>query len=172
MCILIVYVVKKEVNSMADGKGVAMAILGIVALIAVVGLILLFSGAATGDVVTDSLYGRDKLYGGWDRVQQASPRGAVGYPDTYKGGGISRPYEGTWVKGVPTTWEGQNVAVVGGKQAVYREPSRFTTCPAGQVRVGQRGLLRLTDDEWGTCQLFSGGDGSYCCQLEGLDVYN
>jgi hypothetical protein len=46
---------------MAEQKGVAMAILGIVALIAVVGLVMLFSGA-TGKSVNPS-YG-DKLYGG------------------------------------------------------------------------------------------------------------
>ena len=42
-----------------EGKGIALAILGVVAVIAVVGLILLFTGA-TGQVV----FQQDKLYGG------------------------------------------------------------------------------------------------------------
>lgn len=46
---------------MADGKGVALAILGIVAVIAVVGLVLLFTGA-TARVASPT--SGDKIYGG------------------------------------------------------------------------------------------------------------
>jgi hypothetical protein len=146
---------------MAEGKGVALAILGIVALIAVVGLVLLFSGKTTGGVVAnDPIYGQNKVYGGWNRVQEESPRGTVGLPNA-----------GSWVKGVPVTQEGQPVAVVGGSQAIARVPSLQTTCPNGQIRVGSRGILRLTDSEWETCVPSDIGDGSYCCELEGLSQY-
>jgi len=143
-----------------EGKGVALAILGVVALIAVVGLVLLFKGATGNVVAYDPIYGSDKLYGGWDRVQENAPRGDVGHP-----------YQGSWVKGVPYTWEGQEVAVIGGSQATYREPTRFTTCPQGQIRVGSRGIQRLTDDEFATCVPSEIGDGSYCCEIEGLSQY-
>ena len=146
-----------------EGKGVALAILGIVALIAVVGLILLFSGRLTGKVANSDVYGgvgASKVYGGWDNAQVNAPRGSVGEPN-----------EGSWVKGVPQTWEGQTVAVVGGSQSRYRVPSTQTTCPAGQIRIGERGMQRLTDDEAATCVLSEIGDGSYCCVIEGLGAY-
>jgi hypothetical protein len=143
-----------------EGRGVALAILGVVALIAVVGLVLLFRGATGNVVAYDPIYGSDKLYGGWDRVQENAPRGSVG-----------EPYAGSWVKGVPTTWEGQTVGVIGGSQARYRVPSSFTTCPAGQIRVGARGMDRLTDDEFATCVPSEIGDGSYCCEIEGLSQH-
>jgi hypothetical protein len=45
-----------------EGKGIAMAILGIVAVIAVVGLVLLFKGGATGNVAGSTAGA--KIYGG------------------------------------------------------------------------------------------------------------
>ena len=147
---------------MSEGKGIAMAILGIVALIAVVGLVLLFSGKMTGGVVAnEAIYGANKVYGGWDNSQQNSPRGTTGLP-----------YAGSWVKGVPVTQEGQPVAVIGGSQAIARVPSLYTTCPMGQVRVGSRNIQSLTDGEWETCVLSEIGDGSYCCTLDGLSQYS
>ena len=66
---------------MADeGKGVAMAILGIVAVIAVVGLVLLFTGA-TGKIS----YGQPKVYGGvhaGEEFPYLTDRSAGGYPQT------------------------------------------------------------------------------------------
>ncbi len=144
---------------MAEGKGVALAILGIVAVIAVVGLIMLFKGG-TGEVVVGGIYGPDKTYGGWERAQEGAPRGNVGQPN-----------QGTWVKGVPTTWEGQKVAVVGGSQATYRVPTPLTTCPSGQIRVGSRNIRALSDNEFNSCVLSKIGDGSFCCEFEGLDTY-
>jgi hypothetical protein len=66
---------------MEEGKGVAMAILGIVAVIAVVGLVLLFTGA-TGNAF---LSGLPKVYGGVNAGQEFPylvDRSAGGYPQT------------------------------------------------------------------------------------------
>jgi hypothetical protein len=62
---------------MEEGKGVALAILGVVAVIAVVGLVLLFKGG-TGDYVS---YNMPKLYPG--KVLQ----GETGQGFPYLGGG-------------------------------------------------------------------------------------
>lgn len=64
---------------MAESKGVALAILGIVAVIAVVGLIMLFTGA-TGEVSLPA-----KVYGGALRGEEfpyLSDRSTGGYPGT------------------------------------------------------------------------------------------
>ncbi|MEM4247099.1 MAG: hypothetical protein QXR48_03885 [Candidatus Woesearchaeota archaeon] len=147
-------------------RGIALAILGIVALIAVVGLVLLFSGKMTGQVVSSMAYGgqgANKVYGGWNRVQEESPRGAVVQVRDQQGGGVSYPYEGTWVKGVPYTPEGIPVAVVGGSQAVYRQPTRQTTCPPGLDRMGRLQMQTLSDEEFAQCIPGDFGDGSMCC---------
>ncbi|MEM4247097.1 MAG: hypothetical protein QXR48_03875 [Candidatus Woesearchaeota archaeon] len=63
-----------------EGKGVAMAILGIVAVIAVVGLVLLFTGA-TGKVSA----GLPKVYGGvhaGEEFPYLTDRSQGGYPQT------------------------------------------------------------------------------------------
>ncbi len=158
---------------MSDGKGVALAILGIVALIAVVGLILLFSGKLTGEVTQPATYGgygANKLYGNWDKVQEEAPRGAVVAQEEYKGGGVSYPYEGNYVKGVPYTPEGIPVAVVGGNEATYRVSSRLTTCPPGLDRMGVRQMQTLSDSEFGLCIPGNFDDGSMCCPVEGLQA--
>ncbi len=78
---------------MADeGKGVAFAILGIVAVIAVVGLVLLFKGA-TGKMAT---YNQPKVYGGGEiahGLDQYSDGGFVRYSDdrVYAGAGYVFP---------------------------------------------------------------------------------
>jgi hypothetical protein len=145
---------------MSESRGVALAILGIVALIAVVGLVLLFSGRTTGQVTIPGIYGgygADKTYGGWERAEETTPRGDVGHP-----------YQGSYVKGVPTTWEGQTVAVVGGSQATYREPSRFSTnCPPDLDYYGSRQAQSLSDDEWETCITADDGLGM-CCRTQGV----
>ncbi len=64
-----------------EGKGIAMAILGIVAVIAVVGLVLLFTGA-TGNM---AFPGIPKVYGGVNAGQEFPylvDRSAGGYPQT------------------------------------------------------------------------------------------
>jgi hypothetical protein len=66
---------------MEEGKGVAIAILGIVAVIAVTGFVLLYSGA-TGNVF---LSGLPKVYGGVNVGEQFPylvDRSAGGYPQT------------------------------------------------------------------------------------------
>jgi hypothetical protein len=159
---------------MSEGRGVALAILGIVALIAVVGLILLFSGKLTGNVIAPDLYGSygipaPKTYGGWDRVQETSPRGAVVNQADTSGGGSSYPFEGSWVKGVPYTPEGIPVAVVGGSQATYRQPTRLTACPPGLTRMGVRQMQTLSDERFGQCIAGDFGDGSMCCPVSGVN---
>ncbi len=154
-------------------KGVALAILGIVALIAVVGLILLFSGKLTGDVVAPMAYGgigANKVYGGWDKAQENAPRGAVVQTEQQGGGGVSYPYEGNYVKGVPYTPEGIPVAVVGGKDATYRQPSRLTTCPPGLDRMGRLQMQTLSDTQFEQCIPGNFGDGSMCCPNTRLAV--
>ena len=142
------------------------AILGIVALIAVVGLVLLFSGKLTGQVVTPAAYGgigAPKVYGNWNKAQEGAPRGAVVQTAQQGGGGVSYPYEGNWVKGVPYTPEGIPVAVVGGNEATYRQPSRQTTCPPGLTRMGRLQMQTLSDEEFEQCIPGNFGDGSMCC---------
>ncbi|MEM4239994.1 MAG: hypothetical protein QXM31_00830 [Candidatus Woesearchaeota archaeon] len=150
---------------MTEGRGVALAILGIVALIAVVGLVLLFSGKLTGDVVQPLSYGygANKVYGGWANAQESSPRGAVVSTNVQTGGGSSYPYEGTWVKGVPYTPEGIPVAVVGGSQATYRQPTRYTTCPPSLDRMSRLQMATLSDEEFAQCIPGNFDDGSFCC---------
>ncbi len=159
---------------MSEGRGVALAILGIVALIAVVGLVLLFSGRLTGKVVTNDIYGgygANKLYSGGYRAQGDAPRGPVGYPEEYKGGYVSNPNQGSWVKGVPQTWEGQEVVAIGGSQATARVPTKFTTCPAGLDRMGSREMQSLDDDEYSRCVPGGFDDSSMCCPKLGLNPY-
>lgn len=147
---------------MTEGRGVALAILGIVALMAVVGLILLFTGRLTGQVVTNDIYGgygSPKVYGGWNRAQENSPRS------------IDNPYAGSWVKGVPYTWEGQEVAVIGGEQATYRVPTAQTACPKGFIRAGTRRLGGMTEEQVDGCYDYGFGDGSLCCPPTGFDPF-
>jgi hypothetical protein len=155
-------------------KGVAMAILGIIALIAVVGLVLLFSGKLTGQAVAPMAYGgigANKVYGGWDNAQEISPRGAVVQMVQQGGGGVSYPNEGSWVKGVPYTQEGIPVAVIGGSQATYRQPSRFTTCPPGLDRMGRLQMQTLSDEEFMQCIPGNFDDGSMCCPDTRLNAF-
>ncbi len=159
---------------MSEGRGVALAILGIVALIAVVGLVLLFSGKLTGEVTLPAEYGvygspAPKTYGGWDNAQLNSPRGAVVNQAGTSGGGAAYPYEGNWVTGVPYTPEGIPVSVIGGNEATYRQPTRLTTCPPGLSRLGVRQMQTLSDEDFGNCIAGTFGDGSMCCPTAGLN---
>ncbi len=141
---------------MSEGRGVALAILGIVALIAVVGLVLLFSGRLTAKVVADDpIYGISKVYG------RSPGEQAIG---------SENPNSGSWVTGTPYTWEGQQKVVVGGAQADYRNPSDDDyVCNDGFIKVGSRSILRYGDDTEG-CYPDPSGDGSYCCPASGLDL--
>jgi hypothetical protein len=51
-----------------EGKGLALVILGIVALIAIVGLVLLFKGSATGNYVAESTFVQFSPQEACDRV--------------------------------------------------------------------------------------------------------
>ena len=73
-----------------EHKGVALAILGIVAVIAVVGLILLFKGAATGNIVAPGA----KLYGGG-----GINHGTDQYTSDYKRYADNRVYAGALYAG-------------------------------------------------------------------------
>ena len=144
-----------------SGKGVALAILGIVAVIAIVGLILLFSGAKkTGQVVLAG----DKLYGG--SVSDAE------YPYLE-----NRP-----VKGVPVTPEGIQVA---DEETAYAEavpyrtysrvpdkiPSGQTTCGEGRFEVSgnfRDSFLRTYPDA--QCSDYIATLDAYCCQVPSLNL--
>jgi hypothetical protein len=150
---------------MTEGRGVALAILGIVALIAVVGLVMLFSGRMTAKVVAgDPIYGVDKLYG------RPPGQQAIGSTDN--------PYSGSWVKGSYAPGAGgvmygeniQPVKVIAGSQADYRVPAEQTkTCPRGLDYFGARQAMSLDDDEYGTCVDAFDGRG-LCCDVSGLQV--
>lgn len=140
-----------------------MAILGIVALIAVVGLILLFSGKLTGKVVVGNIYSTDYA------IPTAHVYGRA--PGLQEVGSMDNPYSGTWVTGKPQTWEGQNVAVVGGSQAVYRVPSPQTACPPNTLRMGTASMRRLSDDQLNICVDGGFGDGSMCCPTNSIDPF-
>lgn len=150
---------------MAEGRGVVLAILGIVALIAVVGLVLVFSGKSTGQVVLPARYGQDKLYGG-----------GKGQPfESDAPGRAGLPYSGGWVAGSPyTTAAGeaygetkQRKVVVGGKTSLERVPSRYTTCPPGLNRADYTELTGLSDEEFAAC-IFNRDLNSWCCPAASL----
>lgn len=131
---------------MSEGRGITLAIFGIVALIAIVGLVLLFSGRLTGNVAYGStdpgIYGGDKLYGG----------GQYGVELPYT---VNRP-----VKGVYQTWEGNEVAITGTKRTTTRIPSKWTTCEDGhRVDVTQLGSMM----ERGSSCVFNVDLNSWCC---------
>lgn len=84
-----------------EGKGVAMAILGIVAVIAVVGLVLLFTGA-TGKWVAGGP-GNPNLYTRQSVIDYYSPEGESPYDyyeyETYRGVAQSRAAVGDYTAG-------------------------------------------------------------------------
>jgi hypothetical protein len=109
-----------------EGKGVALAILGIVAVIAVVGLVLLFTGA-TGKVA--SSYGDAKVYGGGEIAhgldQYRDPEGYVRYQ-------TPRPYEfeeGVWPERLMDSGENEPPAPVYGQDYKRTGPVLDNPCP-------------------------------------------
>jgi hypothetical protein len=136
---------------MTEGR-VSLAILGLVALIAVTGLVTLFSGRPTGNVVTEEMYGgygSDKLYGNWPYAEQR--------------------IHGSLVKGVEQTVEGQNVAEVGGASSIQRTPSYYTTCAQGERSVDVEEMLAM-EERGSTCS-FNAGINRWCCSVVGLNPY-
>lgn len=130
---------------MSEARGVALAIFGIVALIAIVGLVLLFSGRLTGKVVTNpGTYGQNKLYGG----------GAHGIENPYT---INRP-----VKGVYYTPEFQDVVETGGSRSLNRIPSIVTkNCPPKLTYFGASKISEVGEN-FGECIVADDGKG-WCC---------
>ncbi len=144
-----------------SGRGVALAILGIVAVIAIVGLVLLFTGAKkTGQVV---LVG-DKVYGGALKD-------------------VEYPYlEGRPAKGVPVTPEGIEVA---DEQTAYAEgvpyrtygrvpdqiPTVQTTCGEGSFEVSVN-FLRQFKDTYpdAQCSDYVASLDAYCCKVPQLNL--
>ncbi len=139
-----------------SGRGVALAILGIVAVIAIVGLVLLFSGAKkTAQVAT----GLDKEYGGAMK-------------------GVEYPYlEGRTVKGgVGATPEG---VVVSDEQKAYAEgvpyrtfsrvqdqiPTPQTTCGDGFFEVSVQSKDRVEASTGAKCSEYVAALDAYCCPL-------
>lgn len=109
-----------------EGKGVALAILGIVAVIAVVGLILLFTGA-TGKVVSSG--GGAKVYGGGEIThgldQYRDPEGYVRYS-------TPRPYEfeeGLWPERLQDSGENAPPATVLDQDYRRTGPVLDNPCP-------------------------------------------
>ena len=127
-----------------EGKGVALAILGIVAVIAVVGLVMLFNGAASGSGV----YG-GQMYQNWDnpmrqpgedvgRYVSPVPNSEGGTFFKYRKGwpGLSNDQVRDWCpyEGYKTV---ASIVEMGGRQDCVPSPTRdkMFCCPA----AGQAG---------------------------------
>ena len=150
---------------MAEQKGLSLTILGIVAVVAILGLVLLFKTAVTGGQVYPLSYGADKLYGGGK---------AVAY-------GSTEPWTPSWVSGKPVTPEGQQVLVgssgevpgyytarTGIKSATRRQAADFTTCGEGLIEVTEFEIEQQGLDP-AKCY-YDSGLNRYCCGWDGLQV--
>ena len=138
------------------GRGVALAILGIVAVIAIVGLVLLFSGAKKTAQVASGL---DKEYGGALK-------------------GVEYPYlEGRTVKGgVGATPEG---VLVSDEEKAYAEgvpyrtfsrvqdqiPTPQTTCGEGFFEVSVQSKERVESQTGMKCSEYVAALDAYCCPV-------
>ena len=125
---------------MTDEKGIALAILGITAVIAVVGLVLLFTGANTGDVV----WVGPKTYGG------ATKNVDLPYLEQRKFGAYGDQAVGA-ESGVPRRTL---------SRAATQIPSVIGSCGEGMVRVSNQEMLALYA-RGAKCTEFAGG--GYCC---------
>ena len=139
-----------------SGRGVALAILGIVAVIAIVGLVLLFSGAKkTAQVST----GLDKVYGGALKGEEWPYLEAR----TIGGGARVTP------EGVPLAEEAAAYA----EGVPYRTFSRVqdqiptpqTTCGAGFFEVPVQSKQRVEASTGLKCSDYVAGIDSYCCPV-------
>ena len=129
---------------MAEGKGLSLTILGIVAVVAILGLVLLFKTATSGGVVIP--YGADKVYGGATRASQS-------------------PWSPSWVSGGPVTPEDQKISVIGGKSATWRQPSRFTQpCGSGKIEVTENRASAYSNCAG------PNANGQYCCDAPGAQT--
>jgi len=128
-----------------EGKGVALAILGIVAVIAVVGLVLLLSSAKTGNVVRAASNGvtSQKIYGG------ALDNEELPYT-------INRP-----VKGVYFTPDPNYVSITAIKRGVDKIPSRLTACGEYLYEADYNEAVSAIE-QGGDCT-WNSGLNRYCC---------
>ena len=110
-----------------EGKGVAMAILGVVAVIAVVGLVLLFSGASgkivQGGINNPNLYTRQSLYDWEYGPANVEHPGYAFEQETYSGKYQSRYATGKEVA-AGGAWDPSNVYGDGSYDAAL-EPSGY-----------------------------------------------
>jgi hypothetical protein len=147
---------------MADEqRNIAFAILGIIGVLAAVGLVITLTGESTGQVVyIPSQYGPAKLYG---RA-----------PGLQKFGTIENPYAQERVVGSDTpgaAWGasyGENppdVAIVAGHEALYRVPTKQTTCPRGFMRIEPARADKMPEEQMAGCAVYEGGGGSLCCPV-------
>ena len=137
-----------------SGRGVALAILGIVAVIAIVGLVLLFSGAKkTAQVAT----GLDKVYGGALK--------GVEYPylesRTVRGGVAATP------EGVPVSDEqkaySEGVPYRTFSRVVDQIPTPQTTCGEGFFEVPVQSKERVEASTGLKCSDYVAAIDAYCC---------
>jgi len=146
----------------AEQKGLSLTILGIVAVVAILGLVLLFKTAVTGEYAYPLSYGGDKLYGGGKTVASQS----------------TEPWTPSWVSGKPVTPEGQQVltgssneppgittARTGIKSATRRQAADFTTCGEGLIEVTE---FEIEQQGFDPEQCYYDGNlNRYCCAWQG-----
>ena len=128
-------------------KGPAMAILSIVAVIAIVGLILVFSGTKSGSFVGAG----DKLYGGGAYI----PGGQGTYDRYVKAGGDIPTYTGPRVGGIAhgEPFAGDSPTTVHQRIAPFKTASQSTNpCTPGFIAKDRRyadySVVDIYGDEW------------------------
>ncbi|MBD3361900.1 hypothetical protein GF358_03865 [Candidatus Woesearchaeota archaeon] len=132
-----------------ESKGIALAILGVVAVIAIVGLVLLFAGAKnTGEVVIPQA---NKVYGG------AIEGVALPYGEGRAISGAGRPGEEPQVLRIPSR-----------KRGWISIPSDSTTCGPYLQKVDYGQKLVSESRGLGCSDYIPTLDG-YCCEAPGLE---
>lgn len=130
-----------------ESKGIALAILGVVAVIAIVGLVLLFAGANTGDVALPQY---NKVYGGAIK-------------------GVALPYgEGRAISGAGRPGdEPQTLRIPSRKRGFISIPSDATTCGPYLTKTDYGQKLVAESRALGCSDYIPTLDG-YCCEAPGL----
>ena len=152
-----------------EGKGIAFAILGIVAVIAIVGLVLLFKGG-TGNVVSSNY--APKLYGGGEiahGMDQYTNGGFVRYSDNrvYAGAGYIFPerIQDTGGAPVPTPTYDYDPKRTG---PVQDNPCPYTpyTVRVRAIDAGVRNCIRsgvMPEEDISDGRIPRGYEDFYCC---------
>lgn len=130
-----------------ESKGIALAILGVVAVIAIVGLVLLFAGAKTGDIALPSM---NKVYGG------AIEGVALPYGEGRAISGADRPGDEPATLKIPSR-----------KRGWISIPSDATTCGPYLAKVDYGQKLVAESRGLGCSDYIPTLDG-YCCEAAGL----